>query len=120
MYTLLICLGIISIIFIIVSFFLPDRTSELKEEIDALSIQHYQETYQLKKRIKILEEELLIPNNFPIKKRSTKSFNPIITNQVLLLNKQGLTTEQIARQSALSIEDVVTILQQHEGWNKHD
>lgn len=115
MKIIIISLIIIGIVCIIVSFFLPDQTKQLKEELDQLSIQYYQDIYQLKKRIKILEEELLITSEFAPQKKFTKKFNPIIMNQVHLLAEQGLSVEQIAKQSALTTNEVKMILGKSEG-----
>src|SRR5690606_19078050 len=99
---LLLIMMIVSIILIVVSFFLPDHTKELSDDVEQLSIQMYQESFQIKKRLKVLEEELLIPNPNDLDKQSlsTKKPNQIIVGQVRLLKDQGLTIEQIAKQSA--------------------
>ncbi|CEE02036.1 MULTISPECIES: hypothetical protein [Bacillaceae] len=101
----------IAIILIVVSFFLPDRTKELSNEVEQLSIQMYQENFQIKKRLKILEEELLIPGDMDKNPSQAKNPNPIIVGQVRLLHEQGLTVEQIAKQSALSEDEVKQILE---------
>ncbi|MCU9613882.1 hypothetical protein OEV98_09950 [Caldibacillus lycopersici] len=101
----------VGIILFILSFFLPNRTKEIKNELEQLSLQLFQETYQIKRRLKILEEELLIPNNSVHKKNPYISPNQIIINQVQLLYQQGLPIEKIARQSALSVEEVIAILE---------
>jgi hypothetical protein len=51
--TLLLCL----------SFFKRDRVKDLEEQLEQLSLTMMQENYQMKKRIKILEEELLFHND---------------------------------------------------------
>ena len=120
MNIVLIILAAVSIILFIVSFFLPDPVKELTEEVEQLSIQMYQENFQLKKRIKRLEEELLIPNDLEGKQKKETGINPIIVNQVRLLNEQGLTVEQIAKQSSLSVEQVQNILQADHGGSGNE
>ncbi|MUK87119.1 hypothetical protein GMD78_01735 [Ornithinibacillus sp. L9] len=50
---------IVAIALFILSFFLTDKFEKLENEVEQLSISTMQETYQLKKKVKILEEELL-------------------------------------------------------------
>ena len=44
---------------LILSYFLNDRMEELESQLEQFSITTMQDTYQMKKKIKILEEELL-------------------------------------------------------------
>ncbi|WAA10411.1 hypothetical protein [Fervidibacillus albus] len=110
MESYLIGIIIFSVIVFFFSFFLPNRTKELKEEIEQLSIKVYQENYELKKRLKLLEEELLIADDVP-KRDEPIDFHPIIVNQVQLLKKEGLPVEKIAKQAALTEEEVYAILE---------
>ena len=50
----------IAILLLLLSFFKRDKVNDLEEQLEQLSLMTIQEHYQLKKRIKILEEELLI------------------------------------------------------------
>ncbi|KAB8128433.1 hypothetical protein F9U64_15985 [Gracilibacillus oryzae] len=54
----------IAVILWIVSFFMQDKFKQLENQIEQFSISTLQETYQLKKKVNILEEELLIDDNF--------------------------------------------------------
>ncbi|MDE3839602.1 hypothetical protein C0966_09560 [Bacillus methanolicus] len=106
-----------SVLLLFISFFISDPYEKVREEIDELSMHQMKELYQIKKKLKILEEELLISDEdikktftrpkFPKKK---KEIHAIIRNQVLLLAQQGLSVEQIAKQSSLTIDDVNRIL----------
>ncbi|MBB2480128.1 MULTISPECIES: hypothetical protein [Heyndrickxia] len=115
MNSLIFLLLILSILLFIISFFQKDRTSSVEKEVEELSLNLYQETYQLKKRMKVLEEELLMDGNGS----QNQSFSPprneinaILKNQVIALHKQGLNVEQISKQSALPITDVQKIILQ--------
>jgi predicted transposase YdaD len=108
---------IFSVLLLFISFFMSDPYKEIREEIDELSMQQMKEIYQIKKKLKIIEEELLmsdeeigkiIQRNEPPKVK--KEINAIIRNQVLLLAEQGLSVDQIAKQSSLTIDDVNRIL----------
>jgi len=50
---------VVAVILFVLSFFMDDKLAELESEFEQFSITTMQETYQLKKKIKILEEELL-------------------------------------------------------------
>ncbi|PLR76960.1 hypothetical protein CU633_12880 [Bacillus sp. V3-13] len=103
----------LSILLIIVSMFLKDPHKEVRDDLDEFSLQQMQEIYQIKKKLAVLEEELLVyedlqPSFVPKKKQ----IHAILKNQVISLAQQGLTTEQIARQSSLSTSEVNSILQE--------
>jgi hypothetical protein len=106
----------ISLFIFLLSLFQKDPYKELKEEIDHLTLQHVQELYQVKKKLKILEEELLISNDQLSESAVTdndREIHDIIKNQVLALAQQGKPIEQIAVQSSLTIEDVFAILREY-------
>lgn len=96
------------------SFFLKDPYKELREEIDQLTIQQIQDFYQIKKKLKVLEEELLV-NDSILEKQSSftsgkKQIHDIIKNQVWSLAQQGMDINQIAKQSSLSNQEVQEII----------
>lgn len=62
-----IILMVVGIFFIIISFFLKDKTKQLEKDLEELSINIYQETNGLKRRLKVVEEELLVDHNFQVK-----------------------------------------------------
>ena len=108
-----------SLILFILSAFLKDPYKSIREEIDQLSMQQIQEMYLIKKKLCVLEEELLVSEEPFQKSVSTyrsslstekKEVHEIIKNQVWSLVQQGLTVEQIARQSSLSTNEVESIL----------
>jgi preprotein translocase subunit Sec63 len=103
----------LSLILFLVSFFQRDRYKELLEDVDQLTLQHVQEIYQVKQRLRILEEEILINEDHFLDEPGTiKDIHEIIKNQVLALAQQGKSIEQIASQSSLSTEDVYRILKE--------
>jgi len=117
---IIIALLIISALLLVFSFFKKDRITELEKNLEELSIKHIQDLYQLKKKISILEEELLIQEtrSAPIaKEKVTKDNNnpnkisDILKNQVLSLYQQGLSIEEIAQRSTLSQGEIFTLLQ---------
>lgn len=56
-----------SCLLLLLSFSRKDMVHTLENQVEQLSIQMLQETYQLKKRMKILEEELLIQHDHGMK-----------------------------------------------------
>ena len=68
-----------------------------------------QEHYKLKKRISVLEEELMMDGEITFQKNPV---NEIIRNQVLSLYKQGVNVDQITKQSTLSRGEVLSILKE--------
>lgn len=140
-------LMIIGIVIIILSLFFKDKSSKVEKELDDLSINIYQETNSLKRRIKTLEEELLVEPNFQVKspnvnqkkqqeamqsfqqiaaqvkasqsysapsqnapKASNKPINGILVSQVLALNGQGLSIDEISKRSTLSHAQIQAII----------
>lgn len=73
---MLVIIGI-SLFLLILSLFLRDPIKDLREEIDQLSIQQVQELYKIKKKLKLLEEELMIgEEDFSLKPSSTLKNHP--------------------------------------------
>lgn len=143
--TIIMCIGIF---LIILSFFLKDKTKQLEKDVEELSINIYQEANTLKRRLKIVEEELLVDPSFQVKspkqtkkspmetfqqvaaqvqaQKATKAYQPplqpvqpatnpkpihsILVSQVIELNKQGLSIEEISKRSTLSHDQIHSIL----------
>lgn len=121
MVTIMFGLLALSVFLILLSFFMKDPYDALKEEIDQMTLQQAQEMYQIKKKITVLEEELLMDDFIQqpkVLKDSTVSqtvVHDIIKNQVFALAQQGRTIDQIAVQSSLSPESVLRILNENRG-----
>ncbi|HEX5564296.1 MAG TPA: hypothetical protein VFX34_05015, partial [Sporosarcina sp.] len=106
---ILLCIGIL---LIILSFFIGKSTRKNEEEIENISISLHQETNQLKKRLKAVEEELMIGVGPALngQKRKTKPVHEIIVNQILSLKAQGYSIPEIAKRASLPDEEVVDVL----------
>ncbi|WP_418302520.1 hypothetical protein [Lysinibacillus fusiformis] len=61
------------ILLIIVSFFFKNSSKKVEQDVEELSISIFQETNNLKRRLKIVEEELLLEPEFQVKSKSTPS-----------------------------------------------
>lgn len=119
----------VSILLFIFSFFAKDPYKSLQDTMDQLSLQTYQELHKVKKKLKLLEEELLLdtidlsPNySSTASARATKgsSIHAIIKNQIWSLAAQGVPVEQIANQSSLSIYEVERIIMEAKENGKLD
>ena len=138
-------LMIAGIVVVIISLFFKDKSTKVERELEDLSINIYQETNALKRRIKMVEEELPVEPNFQIKspkstqtmqqdamatfqqvaahvkaaqsynsqqapKAAAKPINGILVSQVLALNEQGLSLDEISKRSTLSHSQIQSIL----------
>ncbi|HZG60522.1 MAG TPA: hypothetical protein VEY68_08670 [Anoxybacillus sp.] len=114
-YTI-IALVFLSLLLLILSFFAKDKIKALEEQIDQLTMSFVQETYQLKKKLKVLEEELLMSDEDIMEIVRKKALNDSVQlerEQVLSLYKRGLSYEQIAKETSLTTEEVRMMLQQY-------
>lgn len=118
MIYLLVSILVIALILFVISFFVDDNVKQLEEQFEQFSISTMQDTYQMKKKIKILEEELLTsPSNVsePHNKQQENlpdavKNKPLLIQKVYHLQQQGYSHEEIAKQTALSTHDIQTIL----------
>ncbi|MGM0751469.1 MAG: hypothetical protein ACQET6_06020 [Bacillota bacterium] len=112
MELLFIALVSFSILLLVISFFIRDRYRDIEKDIDDLSMNVLQEHYQLKKRIRVLEEELMVDGDAPLKRTAParKPIHEVVKNQVIALHQQGIPVEQIAKQSALSNTEVQRLI----------
>ena len=69
-----------------------------------------QENYQIQKKLKIIEEELLIGDMSVTAPQRAVPVNEILINQVVSLHQQGIALPQIAAQSSLTLDQVKSIL----------
>ncbi|MEV5112871.1 hypothetical protein [Peribacillus frigoritolerans] len=120
METLIVLLFSLAIVLLIISFFGKDKVAKLEEDLEQMTLTYMQDIYQLKKKVKILEEEFVIQDDpVPsVKDQSTVTPNDIepiheiLKSQVLSLYSQGLTLDQIARQSSLTKEQTISVIEQ--------
>ncbi|MEH6940401.1 hypothetical protein [Bacillus sp. JJ722] len=119
MEIIIISLVAVAILLLIFSFFKKDRVTDIEKNLEELSLQHIQDMYILKKKIKILEEEILMQDTELLPNTGSKinttdgglKVNEILQSQVLSLYQQGLSIEDIHTRSALSPEEITTIIQ---------
>lgn len=106
----IIILLVISVLLFIISFFKKDRNKLVEQQIENFSITLMQEIYQLKKKITVLEEEILVgqdelyfSNNEPLGQHQLR-------DQILGLYEAGHSVEDISTLKQLTTEEVEEIL----------
>ncbi|MBS4194688.1 hypothetical protein [Lederbergia citri] len=117
MDTIIIILLSLAVLLFVISFFQSDKVKVLEKEVEQLSMNMLQDHYLMKKRLKVLEEELLIGQSFindSPKHEKTREPNEILKNHVLALYNQGLDIQQISKQSSLSVETVKDIIKRRQ------
>ena len=102
----------IAVILFILSFFMNDRFESLESQIEQLSISTMQDAYQMKKKIKILEEELLT-NSTDTQQVASRDFQPLLIQKVYELSQQGYSPKDISKNTDLSVHDIQTILKNY-------
>lgn len=123
MEIVMLSLFLLAIILLVFSLFKKDKVAKLEEELEQVTLTHMQDIYQLKKKVSILEEEFMIqdqPRHFsssskktftPINKPDKSvAINEIIKNQVLALYRQGCSLDQIEKQSTLSKDQIIEVI----------
>lgn len=101
---------VIALALIIISFFMTDKIDELESQYEQLSISTLQDTYQMKKQIKILEEELLL-DSFPKENKQPKEERqPLLIKEVYELYQEGYSVEDISNQTTLDQHAVKAII----------
>lgn len=109
--TILVLLIIACLLFIL-SFFRKDRTAILEKQLEDLSMTYMQEMYQLKKKIRLLEDELLLSSEqSPFQKR----LNPQqqLVDEIISYYNDGDDLETIAKKTGLTRSEVEHLLPAH-------
>ncbi len=107
-YTI-VALLVVGIVLLIISFFSQDKFKQIENQIEQLSLSTLQDSYQTKKKLKVLEEELL-PNQIDFgdfKKKSSPIFD-----RVESMYEEGYSIAQISQATQLSEYDVEMLINQ--------
>src|SRR5690625_1696266 len=110
MVATVITLIVISVILLIISFFMTDKFDQLESQLEQLSISSMQDTYQIKKQIKVLEEELLTDGLAATNEEPNIDQKPPLIQQVYELHKQGYSTIEISQKTKLDNYNVQAII----------
>ncbi|CAK6475946.1 hypothetical protein ACPOM7_01500 [Peribacillus castrilensis] len=120
METLIVLLFSLAIVLLIISFFGKDKVAKLEEDLEQMTLTYMQDIYQLKKKVKVLEEAFVIQDapvpsvqdQSTVTSNDIEPIHEILKSQVLSLYSQGLTLDQIARQSSLTKEQTISVIEQ--------
>ncbi|WP_179134034.1 hypothetical protein [Halobacillus massiliensis] len=114
MTTVFITLASVAIVLFITSMFMNDRLKDIEEQVEQLSIQAMQDTYLVKKKLNVLEEELLAGD---LEKPGAKPFTshqnfskPRLEQTIKSMYRGGYSKERIAEETQLSQEDIHSIV----------
>ncbi|WP_216830014.1 hypothetical protein [Alkalihalobacterium elongatum] len=110
METVIIVLFILAILLVISSFFMKDHTKELENQLEGFSMTFMQEIYQMKKKITILEEELLSGSDDAYYIQPEKNTTTGLLNEVAAYYEAGYSIEKIAELTTLSDSEVLGLI----------
>ena len=122
MEALIILLFSLAIVILMISFFKQDKIAKLEKDLEQMTLTYMQDIYQLKKKVKILEEEFVIQDELinpeskiqqAVSSNELEPIQKILKSQVLSLYSQGLSLNQIAEQSSLTKEQTFSVIEQH-------
>lgn len=112
----------VAIVLFILSFFMNDKVKELESQVDQVHMTMMQNHYQMQKKMKVLEEELLTEDlsdeiiRQPMKENPPSKQLPLV-DTVLTMYKKGYKTHYIAKQTNLSEHDVTSMIEKRERVN---
>lgn len=109
MFYIIVTLLCVGVVLLILSFFMNDKFSELESQLEQFSLSTMQDTYQMKKKLKVLEEELLSESLVDDLQKSYGN-EPRVIQRVHELYNQGYSIVDIAHRTNLSNYDIQTIL----------
>lgn len=102
-------LFIASIVLIALSYFQRDSIKEVEQEVETLQLSAMQEIYKLKKKMTVLEEELL-DTNFVANQTNLAHIDQHTVNQIISKYNNGMSEEAISKAEHVSVEDVRAII----------
>ena len=101
---------IVGILLIIVSFFFKNNAKKVEQDVEELSISIFQETNNLKRRLKIVEEELLLEPEFQVKSNSAQNNMPDPKVQQVIQAVQQAAQASKAGQGAPQTKNIHQII----------
>lgn len=85
----------LSLLLFVLSFLQKDRAKDVEKQLENLSIQLMQEMYQLKKKVSVLEEEIMISSNGS-ENLSLTGKRPLTRDDVLEMYEDGYSISDIS------------------------
>ncbi|MFA9559375.1 hypothetical protein ACERII_18865 [Evansella sp. AB-rgal1] len=112
MQSTIIGLLILSILLFVLSIFQKDRGKEVEKQMENLSIQLMQEMYQIKKKVSLLEEELMVNSTNSLENMSLSHGTKLTRDDVLAMYEEGNTIQDIAALTNYSEVEIDELLSQ--------
>jgi hypothetical protein len=108
----ILCLFTFAALLFILSLFRKDKTVELENQIEQMSITYMQEIYQLKRKVRYLEEELLISaeQSNSLRQNHLNSHKKLL-EEIFDLYERGFDIHAIASKTRLSPDEVNHLLE---------
>ncbi|MGD7009383.1 hypothetical protein [Metabacillus sp. 84] len=94
------------------SFTKKDKVQEIEKDLDQLQLSSMQEIYKLKKKVKVLEEEILQDDIQSIPEE--KQLDYYIERKVLAKYQHGMTVDAIAKSENISVKQVQGMIKRNE------
>jgi len=114
---------LIAIVLLSLTFFMDDKLNDFEDQLEELSISTMQDTYQIRKKLKELEDELhnnqeaKLHNNQetePVHSTNevaaTNQTNPLTVQKIYHLYQHGYSIAEIAKRTDLGEQDIENIL----------
>ncbi len=93
--------------------FRRDQAAKVAEELEQFSMTVMQEIYQLKKRMSLLEEELLLPQEQSFEQQGRLSSREQLLKDVVHWHEAGYSSEEIAAETELTPMEVEHLLKSY-------
>lgn len=107
LWIIAVALFAVSAVLLIVAYFKKEDKENLTEELEDMSLELFQQNYDLKQRIASLEEKLdIVPNERPMSDRVTD----LTQKYILTLFTDGISAEVISQQLHVSEASVQHII----------
>ncbi len=109
MLYIIITLATIAIILFVSSFFMNDRFANIEKLVEEQSIKTSQDVFALKRKLTDLDERIQT-NAYVIDRTGLADQTPLVTQKVYHLYQQGLSYEDIANRTELTVDEIELII----------
>ena len=112
MLYIIVTIATISIILFVSSFFMSNRFTHLEDLIEQQSITFSEDVFALKRKVNDLDERIQT-NAYVIDSTGLADKTPLVTQKVYHLHQQGLSFEDIAKKTDLTIDEIQLMIERN-------
>lgn len=112
MLYVIITIATISIILFVSSFFMSNRFANLEDLVEQQSITFSQDLFAIKRKVSDLDERIQT-NAYVINSTGLADKTPLVTQKVYHLHQQGMTFEDIAKRTNLTVDEIQLIIEKN-------